>query len=75
MDTKSSLELPEWLDSTAYRNHRDSVEYCYENGWISGLTVTLQTFFESWCRNELVNYPGIELAEADGGYLAPHENG
>jgi hypothetical protein len=75
VDTKSSLELPEWLDSTAYRNHRDSVEYCYENGWISGLTVTLQTFFESWCRNELVNYPGIELAEADGGYLAPHENG
>lgn len=75
MDTKSSLELPEWLDAAAYSYHRDSVEYCYENGWITGLLATIEPFFQTWAEHELTNEPDIEFADTGRGFEAPHLDG
>ncbi|MFB6213886.1 MAG: hypothetical protein ABEJ07_04975 [Candidatus Nanohaloarchaea archaeon] len=63
------MELPEWLDATAYSNHRDSVEYCYENGWITGLVTTIEPFFQTWTENELEN-EGAEFVDTGRGYEA-----
>lgn len=69
MDAKSSSELPDWLDETAYSHHRDSVEFCYENGWATGLIATIEPFFQTWTENELED-ESAEFADTGRGYEA-----
>jgi hypothetical protein len=61
------LELPEWLNADAYRNHRDSVGYCYQNGWITCLISTIEPFFQSWAENRLDD-EDAELVDSGRGH-------
>jgi len=74
--TKSGLELPQWLDLTAYRNHRETLDYCYENGWYAGIVLTVDSFLRSWAQEELTQEDDISYQVIDEGFEIPHfDNG